>query len=115
MSGEDGVVTETVGGVPVVVMWGSPDTADALDTETVAEARSIGSAVAYDRRVAGRRLSFVTVGDHFVDPETGSTWTILGKAVDGPLAGRELAWVTHRNEFWFAWTAFFPDGSVYGG
>jgi len=25
-----------------------------------------------------------------------------------------LAVVPHRNEFWFAWASFFPDGDVYG-
>ncbi len=42
-----------------------------------------------------------------------STWTLLGKAIDGPLTGEELETVQHRNEFWFAWASFFPDAPVF--
>jgi len=73
------------------------------------------SGIAYDRRVAGETLTFSPAGnDEFTDAETGSTWSLLGLALDGPLAGEQLDVVTHRNEFWFAWAAFFSDAPVYG-
>ncbi len=60
-------------------------------------------------------LTFESAGeDRFVDDETSTTWTLLGQATDGPLAGEQLEIVPHRNEFWFAWAGFFPDGEVYG-
>ena len=37
-----------------------------------------------------------------------------GQAIDGPLEGEQLEVVPHRNEFWFAWASFLPDGGVYG-
>ncbi len=59
-------------------------------------------------------LSFVANGDDtFTDEETGSTWNLLGRAVDGPLSGEQLNTVVHRNDFWFAWAAFHPDDPVY--
>ncbi|MDH3499730.1 MAG: DUF3179 domain-containing protein [Acidimicrobiia bacterium] len=108
------VVNDVVGGIPVAVLWGSPDTADALDAKLVADGDAIGTAIAFDPTVDDRVLTLSADGDTFSDAETNSTWTILGQAVSGPLAGTQLETVTHRNEFWFAWTAFFPDAAVYG-
>ena len=109
-----GVVNDTVGGVPVVVFWGG-DTADALDTRQVSEGRAVGTGLAYRRTVDGRELTFIKEGDRFRDRETSSEWTLLGEAISGPLAGSRLQIAVHRNEFWFAWGAFFPDGGVYEG
>ncbi len=108
-----GAVNDVVAGVPVAVLWGG-DTADALDSGTIADAEAIGTAVAYDRRVGDQTLTFTAAGDDgFTDAETSSTWNLLGQAVDGPLAGEQLDTVIHRNEFWFAWAAFFPQADVY--
>lgn len=111
---EVGAVNDTVGGVPITVLWGG-DTADALDTRVVRDGRAIGTGIAYLRQVDGRPLTFVKEGEVFVDQETLSTWTLLGEAISGPLAGTRLEIAVHRNEFWFAWGAFFPDGDVYEG
>ncbi len=109
-------MNDEVGGVPIAVWWGG-DTADALDTAAIADGAAIGTGIAFDRRVDGSALPFApdpAADDRFVDDETGSSWTLLGRAVDGPLAGRQLGTVPHRNEFWFAWASFFPDAPVYG-
>ena len=109
-----GVVNDMIGDQPVVVFWGAPDTADALDAGVIADARGIGTGVAYDPVVAGQRLTFAPVSDtEFEDTETGSTWSILGKATSGPLTGESLELLDHRNEFWFAWQAFFPGADVW--
>ncbi len=109
-----GVVNDAVGGVPVAVFWGG-DTADALDTGRVSEGRTVGTGIAYLRTVAGSELTFTKEGDLFKDSKTSSEWTLLGEAISGPLAGNRLELAIHRNEFWFAWGAFFPDGVVYEG
>jgi len=31
------------------------------------------------------------------------------------LSGESLELLPHRNEFWFAWQAFFPDAQVWTG
>ena len=108
------VVNDTVADVPVAIFWGG-DTADALDTVTIAEGRAIGTGIAFDRRVGGDVLTFTANGDDtFTDAETGSTWNLLGRASDGPLAGEQLDTVVHRNDFWFAWAAFNVGDPVYG-
>lgn len=108
-----GVVNDEVDGTPVVVFWGAEDTADALDSSRIAEARGIGTGIALDPVVDGTRLIFEPAGDGFTDLETGSQWSILGTAVSGELAGTELELIPHRNEFWFAWQAFFPEAEVW--
>ncbi len=112
---EDRAVNDIVNDVHVAVLWGSPDTADALDGTVIADSQAIGTAIALDRELDGQTLTFSASGEMFTDAETGTTWTILGKAVDGPLEGSQLDTVSHRNEFWFAWSAFFPDAAVFGG
>lgn len=110
----NGAVNDTVAGVPVVVLW-SPGTADALDSPVTAGGADVGAALAFDRRVGGEALEFIpTGGGRFTDDQTGSTWNVLGQAVEGELAGTRLDPVVHTNEFWFAWAAFHPNGEVFG-
>lgn len=109
-----GVVNDVVAGTDVVVFWGG-DTADALDSSRIDASQAIGTAVAYSPIVDGQKLTFRQISDSvYEDDQTGTRWTILGVATDGPLAGELLELIVHRNEFWFAWAAFFPDGLVYG-
>ncbi|MEL6981824.1 MAG: DUF3179 domain-containing protein [Actinomycetota bacterium] len=110
-----GTINDEVAGVPIVVWWGG-DTADALDSGIIAQGQAIGTGITFDRRVDDQVLTFASVEgttDRFSDAETGSTWTLLGLAVDGPLEGTQLDPIPHRNEFWFAWASFFPDAPVY--
>lgn len=105
-------INDDVGGEPVAILW-SGDTADALDTGRIATGDPIGTAIALSPIVDGERLTFTANADGtFEDGETGSTWSVLGRGLDGPLAGEQLDTVTHRNEFWFAWAAFFPEGEL---
>jgi hypothetical protein len=83
-----------------------------LDASSIADSRDVGTAVAFDRRVNGRSLSFEPSGDGLVDNETGSRWDIAGRAVDGELAGTRLAPVRHDQQFWFALAAFLPDARI---
>jgi len=102
------VINDQVAGTPVVVMWGAAHTADALDQNLISDGRPIGTGVAFVSRTAQGPLTFVPAEDDlFRDQETNSTWNLLGQAVDGPLAGVQLDFAPHRNEFWFAWFAFF--------
>ncbi len=111
------VVNDEVGDQPVVLFWAG-NTNDALDNTTIANSQSIGTALALNPVVDGERLTFTATDATanapatFTDEQTGSTWTVLGIATDGPLAGTQLKTVAHRNEFWFAWAAFFPDGEL---
>ena len=103
-----GVVNDVVGGLPVVVLW-SPETASALDARSIADAKAVGSGVAFGREVAGRTLTFEPGDGAFTDRETGSTWSIAGEAVAGALEGVQLPPVVYANHLWFAWAAFYPE------
>ncbi len=102
-----GVVPLEVGGRGLVALH-KPGTASALDHDTVAGGSDVGATGVFDRTVDGKELTFRAEGGSFVDQETGSTWTILGTAVSGPLAGRQLSPVEHVDTFWFAWAAYVP-------
>ncbi len=103
----------TVGGREVV-LWHRPGQASALDAQTVAGGADIGTVVAFDPVVKGRRLHFESRGDDVVDRETGSAWDVLGRATSGPLDGAELPPFRFLDTFWFAWVAFHPDTLLHG-
>jgi len=106
------VVNDVVGGQPVAVFWAG-GTASALDSSAIASGRDIGSAVVFSPELDGRQLTFHTAGERITDAETGSEWDILGRAVKGELAGRQLAPIVSVNHFWFSWAAFKPETRIY--
>ena len=97
-----------------LTVWLKPGTASALDANAVADGADIGAVGVFVNEVDGSVLTFRAEGDGFVDDETGSTWSILGEAVGGPLAGTQLTPVTHVDTFWFAWSTYRPDTAVVG-
>jgi len=110
--------TPTVHQVPVggetVVIFQHPGLASALDRASVASGRDVGqTGVFAPASPNGDLLTFSIVGNEIVDDQTESTWTVTGKAVDGPLAGEQLTPVGHLNTFWFAWATYHPDTSIY--
>jgi hypothetical protein len=106
------VIDDTQGGVDLVV-WQLPGTSSALGASVIAEGEDVGATGLFDPNLDGQKLSFKFEDGAIVDEETGSTWNVLGQAVDGPLAGESLAPIVHGNHFWFAWAAFKPDTIVY--
>lgn len=105
-------VHDSVGSTDIVVFF-EKGTSSALDAAVIAEGRDVGAAGVYLPTVGGRALSFEANPDGFVDRETGTTWSLLGKAVDGPLAGESLEPVSHVDTFWFAWAAFQPETVIW--
>jgi hypothetical protein len=88
-------------------------TSSALGAAVIAEAADVGATGVFDPNLGGRPLTFRRDGDKIVDEETGSSWNILGQAVEGPLTGEQLQPIIHGDHFWFAWAAFKPDTLVY--
>jgi hypothetical protein len=107
-----GAINDTQAGRDLAVFH-AIGTSSALDTSTIAEGADVGATGVFEANLDGQTLSFHREGETIVDEETGSTWNILGQAVDGPLAGESLAAVVHGDHFWFAWAAFKPDTIVY--
>jgi hypothetical protein len=105
---ETGIAVEQVAGEPIVVFW-VPGTVSALDAALIDESADVGSAGVFVPALDGETLTFTRPdgpGGPIVDTETGSTWSVTGRAIDGPLEGRQLEPVLHGNHFWFAWGAF---------
>jgi hypothetical protein len=96
-----------------VVLWAVEGLRSALDTTDIAEGREIASTGAFVPEADGRQLTFAAAGEQtFRDEQTGSTWDVLGRAVDGPLAGTRLEPAEHVDTFWFSWAAFHPETRV---
>ena len=99
------VLNDVVGGLPLVVLFD----------------RDSDTAIPYVRWADDRELTFYQVppqGDlpvEFMDMETGSRWNMLGRAIDGPLAGAQLEQMPAYNSMWFAWTVYWTDTLVWDG
>ena len=111
---EEGVVNYPVNGVDVAVFF-KPGTTSALDGRLIAFSRDIGSTAVFNAVLDNQRLTFSATDSGFTDAETGSTWSILGEALAGPLTGKRLTKIVHSDHFWFAWGAFKPDTLIYQG
>ncbi|MBO0724803.1 MAG: DUF3179 domain-containing protein [Blastocatellia bacterium] len=72
---------------------------------------------AFERRVDGRTLEFFVKADttpiQLTDAETATTWDFTGKAVSGPLAGKQLKKIMALKDYWFDWKIYHPDTTVY--
>jgi hypothetical protein len=94
-------VLDNIGGTPIVILVG----------------RDERSVRAFERSVDGRELEIYakTAGssERLVDAETGSEWDFEGKAIEGPLAGRNLRKVQVLNDYWFDWKTYHPETSIY--
>ncbi len=75
--------------------------------------------VSYSRNLNSQTLTFSLNGNVsdfpfiFKDNETSSTWNVLGEAIDGPLAGMQLAKTKSFNAYWFAWGTFYLGAEIY--
>ncbi len=70
----------------------------------------LATARIFDRALDGRTLTFRLDQGRLTDQETGSVWDGLGgKAVEGPLRGRELRPHISTHSLWFAWKKYRPD------
>jgi len=108
------VLHDTLGGERLVIFY-QPGALSALDEARITESRAVGATAVFGPAVAGKNLTFEPAADGFRDRETGSLWNLLGHAVKGPLAGKRLQAIPHVDAFWFAWAAFHPLTSIYGG
>ena len=72
---------------------------------------------AFDRTLDGRAAEFFRKPDaaplRLVDAATGSEWDFTGRAVAGPLAGRQLKQLPVLLDYWFDWHAYHPDTLLY--
>ena len=96
---QGGVVNDVLGDLRLVVFGGPKPGQCAM--------------AAYLREAGGQTLTFESLPDGFRDLETGSLWTIEGRAVDGPLAGSRLTPVRWQYVRYHAWVYPHPDTALY--
>jgi hypothetical protein len=109
---EVGVIHDTQDGQDLVVFH-TAGTSSALSAGVIAQGEDVGATGVFDPNLEGRLLTFAVDGGRIVDEQTGSTWNVLGQAIEGALAGSSLEPIVHGDHFWFAWAAFKPDTIVY--
>ena len=97
------IVNETINGKPILVTY----------------CPLCGTAMIFDRKVAGKVRSFGVSGLLYqsdvlmYDREDESLWSQLKmEAVSGPLSGTELKWLPSKHLKWKAWKEKHPDGEV---
>jgi hypothetical protein len=95
-----------VGGQDAVILW---------DPRT-------HTAAAYAPETEGESPTRVTLVADGADPEapwrdreTGSRWSIAGRAVSGPAKGRTLRWLPGVMVKWYAWVAEYPRSTIEKG
>jgi hypothetical protein len=95
------LILDDVGGVPIFIVIGD-------------DKRSVR---AFERVVEGRNLEFFVKPNvpslTLVDAATGSEWDFTGRAISGPLNGRQLKKVAILNDYWFDWITYNPRTLVY--
>ncbi len=107
------VIEDTLAGDALVLFY-QEGTASALDRTIISEGEDRGAISVFSPVVDGRLLHFSAIDRAFVDLETKTHWSIVGKATSGPLSGHQLRALPHHRVFWFAWSAFVADrGSLY--
>jgi hypothetical protein len=76
---------------------------------------------AFERKVDGHAFEFFVKALlrteatplQLVDAETGSTWDFRGKAISGPLAGKQLKKIPVLKDYWFDWKIYHPATTIY--
>src|SRR5207302_1150521 len=94
-------IIDTIGSVPIVIA-----VAD--------DGRSVR---AFRRTIDGRAFEFFAKPSSspitFVDSVSGSEWDFAGRAIRGPLAGRQLAKIDVLSDYWFDWRTYHPDTAIF--
>ena len=107
------VTNFTLGGQELVVFH-KAGVRSTLDAERLANGRDVGAVGVFDPNLDGRKFTFAIEDGRIVDNETGSVWSILGRATSGSLQGKQLTAVVHHpGQFWFSWVAFKPNTRLY--
>ncbi|MGD2246605.1 MAG: DUF3179 domain-containing protein [Candidatus Aminicenantes bacterium] len=110
---EESVIHDSLEGTVIVIFY-KEGTDSALDASNIPEGRDVGATGVFEALVDGEELAFIGDGNGMIrDVQTNSMWNIVGVAIEGPLAGKQLTPVPHFDTFWFAWAAFqTPDSLV---
>jgi len=94
-------IIDTIGAVPIMI----------------AVAEDGRSVRAFRRIVDGRVLELFAKPSSspitFVDSASGSEWDFSGRAIRGPLAGRQLDKIDILSDYWFDWRTYHPETAIF--
>jgi hypothetical protein len=97
------LLNDSLGGRPILVSW----------------CNRCQTARAFSREVDGQERHFFVIGLHWNDNmvmgdvETGTLWSqLLGRAMEGPLKGKELEPIATTQTDWKSWKAEHPETTV---
>lgn len=94
------VINDSLGGTPLVIVHQPP-----TDTTT-----------AFVAKAGARTLTFAASnanGTELIDRETKSRWNAYGECVSGRLKGSKLEQIILQPGYWFAWSEFHHDTTIY--
>jgi hypothetical protein len=97
---EQSPVNTQIGAQPVLIVVGS----DGKSVRSFVRPTVQGQALEFYRRPRNADL---------VDSATGSVWNFSGFATAGPLAGRALEPIQNTKDYWFDWSRYHPDSTLY--
>lgn len=112
ISKKEGIINDNVNNVDLVVFH-VDGAKSAMDAGKISESREAGSTGVFKRTLNGQLLNFELDSGTIVDQQTGSSWSVTGKALDGPMKGKQLEPLKTGDYFAFAWTVFWPDTELY--
>ena len=71
----------------------------------------------FGRGVDDRKLEFFVKPNlsplRLVDAESGTEWDFSGRAISGPLTGKQLTKIAVLNDYWFDWKTYNPNTTIY--
>jgi Protein of unknown function (DUF3179) len=118
------IIHDTLDGQPVVVLWHGPTrTAAAYSPEAIPPKKypaprpnADGESTMPEQpknALHSVNLAHDAAGARFIDKETGSRWDIAGRSLDGKMKGWTLKWLDSVQVKWSAWSAEYPETSIY--
>lgn len=100
---DEPVVNDRVGDTPVVIFFDEETTSGTAFSRTLDDGRTLNFQAGESARYA-------------IDVETNSEWDIFaGVATSGELVGTQLTQIPITYAFWFGWSNYHPESSVYRG
>jgi hypothetical protein len=94
-------IVDELGGTPLLIVLGD-------DQKSVR---------VFDRTVDARKLELLQKPNQtplrLVDAETASEWDFSGRALSGPLAGKQLKKIAVLSDYWFDWKTYNQNTTLY--
>lgn len=109
---EQRVINDRIGSTDIVIFH-LEGARSALDAAQLSNSREDGSTGVFLRVVDGEPLTFELRSGKIYDRQTGSRWSITGRAVEGSLKGKQLEPLNSGDYFAFAWLVFWPKTEIH--